>query len=276
MKNVSVAGVDIPVLGVGTWKLTGEACAPLVAAALKGGYRHVDTAAVYGNEVEVGEGLRASGVPREAVFLTTKVWRDDLAESELERAAEASLRRLGVDQVDLLLVHWPNEAFPLAGTMKALARAKRRGLARAIGVSNYPVALLEEATALCPEPLAVNQVEYHPYLSQRRVLEAVRRHGMALTAYSPLAEGNALRDPAIAEIARAHDATPAQVAIAWLIRQPGVIAIPKTASPERAAQNLKAAELRLSDDEAARIAALARPDGRQISFGGWVRWDPAD
>jgi diketogulonate reductase-like aldo/keto reductase len=276
MHSLSAAGVEIPAIGLGTWKLTGPACAPLVCAALQAGYRHVDTAAIYGNEREVGEGLRASGVPRGEVFVTTKIWRDHMAEDALLTAAEASLQRLGLDQVDLLLLHWPNDAFPLEGTMRALAQAKRRGLARAIGVSNFPVALLEQAVALSPEPLATNQVEYHPYLSQRRVLETVRRHGMALTAYSPLAEGRALRDPVIRGIAAAHGATPAQVAIAWLIGQPGVIAIPKTSSAERAAQNLKAAELRLSDEERARISALARPDGRQISPGGWVRWDPAD
>jgi len=276
MKRLSVAGVEIPVIGLGTWKVTGPACASLVAQALQAGYRHVDTAAIYGNEVEVGEGLRASGVPREEVFVTTKIWRDNVAEGDLELAAEASLQRLGLDRVDLMLIHWPNYDIPLPGQMRALARVKERGLARAIGVSNYPTALLEEAVALCPEPLAVNQVEYHPYLSQRRVLEAVRRHGMLLTAYSPLAEGNVLRDRTIAEIARAHGATAAQVAIAWLTRQEGVIAIPKTANPQRAAENLRASAVHLTDAEAARIAALARPNGRQISPAGWVRWDPAD
>ena len=273
MHSVSAAGVEIPALGFGTWKLTGAACAPAVAGALKAGYRHVDTAAIYDNEREVGEGLRAGGVPRDQVFVTTKVWRDELSEDALPRAAEASLKRLGLEQVDLLLIHWPNDAFPLAPAIRALAGVKRRGLARAIGVSNYPVAMIEEAVALSPEPLAVNQVEYHPYLSQRRVLDACRRHGMALTAYSPLAEGAVNDDPVIREIAQGHGATAAQVALAWLIRQSGVVAIPKSASPGRAAQNLRAAELRLSEEEAARIAALARPNGRRIN-PPWVQWDP--
>ena len=276
MHRVSAAGVEIPAIGLGTWKITGPTCTEVVAAAVRGGYRHVDTAAIYRNEAEVGEGLRAAAVPRDQVFVTTKVWRDDLAEGQLERAAEASLKRLGLDHVDLLLVHWPNRAVPLAETMRALARTKQRGLTRAIGVSNYPSAMVDEAVRLSPEPLATDQVEHHPYLSQRRVLEAVRRHGMALTAYSPLAEGEVLRDPVVGDIARAHGATPAQVAIAWLIAQDGVVAIPKTASPERALQNLKAAELRLTEAERARIAGLARRDGRRISVADWVDWDPAD
>jgi diketogulonate reductase-like aldo/keto reductase len=276
MRSVSAGDVDIPVIGLGTWKLTGEACAEVVAAALAGGYRHVDTAAIYRNETDVGHGLRASRVPRREVFVTTKIWRDDLAEGQLERAAEASLKRLGLDQVDLLLAHWPNRAIPLPGTMRALARAKQQGLARAIGVSNFPSALVEQAVALSPEPLATDQVEYHPYLSQRRVLSAVRRHGMALTAYSPLAEGDVLSDPTVKAVAEAHGATPAQVAIAWLIAQDGVVAIPKTASPQRALQNLKALELQLTETERARIAGLAEPDGRRISVADWVDWDPAD
>jgi diketogulonate reductase-like aldo/keto reductase len=220
--------------------------------------------------------LRASRIPRREVFVTTKIWRDDLAEGQLERSAEASLKRLGLDHVDLLLVHWPNRTVPLAETMRALARTKERGLARAIGVSNFPSGLVEQAVALSPEPLATDQVEYHPYLSQKRVLAAVRKNGMALTAYSPLAEGDVLRDPTVAAIAEAHGATPAQVAIAWLIAQDRVVAIPKTASPQRALQNLKALELRLTEDERARIAGLAEPDGRRISVADWVDWDLAE
>jgi diketogulonate reductase-like aldo/keto reductase len=276
MRTVAAAGVEIPVIGMGTWKLKGGDCAEVVAGALKAGCRHVDTASIYGNEREVGEGLRASGVPRDQVFLTTKIWRDELSEQALPRAAEESLKRLGVDRVDLLLIHWPNDAFPLDGAIRALAGVKRRGLARAIGVSNYPVAMIDQAAAISPEPLAVNQVEYHPYLSQRRVLEALRRHGMKLTAYSPLAEGEVVRDPVIRAIADTHGATPAQVAIAWLIAQPDVIAIPKSASVGRVVQNLRAAELALSPEELARISGLARPDGRRVSIGGWVRWDPPD
>jgi diketogulonate reductase-like aldo/keto reductase len=276
MRRIPVAGVEIPVIGLGTWKMKGQACASVVAAALKAGYRHVDTAAIYGNEREVGEGLRAAGVPRGEVFVTTKIWRDELSEHALPRAAEHSLKQLGVDYVDLLLVHWPNDRFPLEGTIKALCKVKRDGLARAIGVSNYSSTLVDQAVAYASEPLATDQVEYHPYLSQRRVLEAVRRHGMTLTAYSPLAQGEVNRDPVIGAIAEAHRATPAQVAIAWPLAQPGVIAIPKTAHPERAVDNLKALDLTLSPDEIARVSALARPDGRQIMAEGWARWDPAD
>lgn len=276
MRTVTAAGVEIPVVGLGTWKLKGRDCAVTVAGAVKAGCRHIDTAAIYDNEREVGQGLRASGVAREEVFVTTKIWRDDLAEQALPRAAEQSLERLGLDRVDLLLVHWPNSAFPLDGTMRALAAVKQRGLARAIGVSNFPSAMVDQAVALSPEPLAVDQVEYHPYLSQKRVMEALRRHDMVLTAYSPLGAGAVMHDPTIATIAKAHGATAAQVTIAWLVAQERVIAIPKSSSVARVVQNLEAAELRLTPEETARIAALARPDGRRVSIPGWVRWDEPD
>jgi len=256
--------------------MAGEACSALVASALDAGYRHIDTAEVYRNETEVGDGVRASGVPRAEIFLTTKVWRDGLAAGELERHAEASLGRLGVDYVDLLLIHWPNPDVPLEETLTALARVKRLGMARAIGVSNFTVALLEEAVARSSEPLLVNQVEYHPYLSQRRVREAAQRLGVALTAYSPLAQGRVNDDPVLIAIGAAHGVEPAQVALRWLVQQ-GVAVIPKTASPDRARTNLEQAlSLQLSDGEMARISALAEPSSRTVNMPFAPEWDPAD
>ena len=268
--------LDMPKVGLGTYRMAGEACSALVASALDAGYRHIDTAEVYRNETEVGDGVRASGVPRAEIFLTTKVWRDGLAAGELERHAEASLGRLGVDYVDLLLIHWPNPDVPLEETLTALARVKRLGMARAIGVSNFTVALLEEAVARSSEPLLVNQVEYHPYLSQRRVREAAQRLGVALTAYSPLAQGRVNDDPVLIEIGAVHGVEPAQVALRWLVQQ-GVAVIPKTASLDRARANLEQAlSLQLSNREMARISALAEPGSRTVNMPFAPEWDPAD
>jgi diketogulonate reductase-like aldo/keto reductase len=273
MHSVKAAGVEIPALGFGTWQLTGPPCETMVAEAIRLGYRHIDTAAIYGNEVEVGRGIQAAGLPRGELFVTTKVWRDEYAPDRLLKAAETSLEKLGLQQVDLLLLHWPNDAFDLKTTLEALAETKRRGLARAIGVANFPSVLLDEAVALCPEPLATNQVEYHPYLSQKAVLAACARHGLSLTAYSPLARGGLIEEPALKAIGAAHDATPAQVALRWLIQQPGVIAIPKTASPERARANLDIERFSLTEAEMARIAGLARADGRTVAPSFGPRWD---
>jgi diketogulonate reductase-like aldo/keto reductase len=275
MNSVFVGGVDIPLIGLGVWQMPKDSCADLVARAVRTGYRHVDTAAIYGNEAEVGEGLRHSGVPREEIFVTTKIWMEEIADGRLQKAAEAGLARLGLDQVDLLLIHWPNPAVPLAESLKALAEVKRRGLTRAIGVSNFTVDLLDQAAAVCPEPLAVNQVEYHPYLSQKPVLDACRRLGMALTAYSPLAQGKVLHDPTIFQIAEAHQVTTSQVVLRWLIQQGDVIAIPKSANLERAATNLDIAGFELTTDEMAKIGGLARPDGRVINPKFAPKWDAA-
>jgi 2,5-diketo-D-gluconate reductase B len=273
MRSVSVHGIDIPALGFGTWQITGQACVDMVQTALKAGYRHIDTAAIYENEAEVGQGLKAGGVDRDAVFVTTKVWRENLAAGEVEKAAEDSLKRLQLDRVDLLLIHWPNPAFPLAGMIEAMNRVRERGLTRAIGVANFPSALFDEAQALSAAPLVTNQVEYHPFLSQKRVLEAAQRHGSSVTAYSPLARGKVAGDPVLEDIARAHGVDVGQVVLRWLIQQPDVIAIPKTATPARARSNLDIFSFELSAEEMARIFALARPDGRLIAPGWGPAWD---
>lgn len=268
-----VAGVSIPKLGIGTFGLQDEECARVVAAGLAGGYRHVDTAQMYANEAAVGEGVRASGLAREEVFVTSKVWKDQLRDGVLQAAAEASLRRLGFDQLDLYLIHWPSPQVPVHEAVKALCEVQRRGLARAVGVSNFPVALIEEAVAAADVPLAVDQVEYHPYLDQSKVLAALRRHGMGLTAYCPLARGAVAHEPAIVAIAERHGVSPATVALAWLLAQPSVIAIPKSARPERLRENLGALDVRLSEEERAAIDALKRPDGRLVDPEGAPTWD---
>jgi diketogulonate reductase-like aldo/keto reductase len=270
---VDANGARIPAIGLGTWRLTGEGCAQAVRWALQAGYRHIDTAAMYGNEDAVGEGLRASGLDRNDVFVTTKVWYTDLAPGDLERSAEASLKRLGLDQVDLLLIHWPNPEIPLAGTIKALGNTRRRGLARHIGVSNFSAKLVEQAVALANEPLAANQCEYHPYLNQDRIRAACTRHRLAFTSYCPLGKGDLTRDPVIRSIAQGHGKTPGQVVLRWHVQQPGTAAIPKSGNRERIAENFGIFDFALSQNEMRRISALARPDGRMVSPSWATEWD---
>jgi 2,5-diketo-D-gluconate reductase B len=266
-------GAEIPVIGFGTGNL-GENCADIVAAALAAGYRHIDTARKYGTERGVGEAIRAARVPRDEIFLTAKVSHEDLHAGAFERSTQASLQALGLDQVDLLLVHWPAPDMPLPETMGALAAMKRRGLTRHVGVANFNIALLDEAISLCPEPLVALQAEYHPYLDQTKVLAACRRHGLIFVAYCPLARGRLIGDPTILEIARTKGKTAAQIALRWLAQQDDVAAIPRSANPGRAAENLDVLGFVLTEDEMARIAALKRPDGRVVNpLGRVAAWD---
>ena len=261
---------DMPALGFGTWQMTGRDARDGVRDALELGYRHIDTARAYGNEREVGAGLRDSGVPREEVFLTTKVWLDDLEPTRLRASAEASLRDLAVDHVDLLLLHWPNPRVPLEASLGELQRVREDGLARHIGVSNFPPAMFRRALELAP--VFTDQVEFHPFLGQDELLRIAQDSGSSLTAYSPLAEGRAVHDPTLQEIARRLGATPAQVALRWLLDQPRTSVIPKAASPERRRENLGALELELGDDDRAAIDAL--PKNRRGSNPSWgPRWE---
>lgn len=272
---VHANGAAIPAIGLGTFRLTGEPCSEAVQAALAAGYRHLDTAWMYGNEEEVGAGLKASGITRDEVFVTTKIWLDDIAPGRLERAAEASLRRLGLSAVDLLLIHWPNPAVPLASSTAALCEAKRRGLARHVGVSNYTAAMVDEAARVASEPLVTNQVEYHPYLDQPAVLAACRRHGLALTAYCPLGRAGVLDDPVVRQVASRHGRTVSQVILRWHVQQPGVAAIPKSGTPRHIAENIDVFDFALTDDEMASIGALRRPDGRVVDPDFAPDWDRA-
>ncbi len=253
----------VPALGLGTWQLSGDEARGGVAHALDLGYRHLDTAQVYENEAAVGDGLRASDVERDAVFLTTKVWRDQLRHRDLIASTDESLRKLKVDYVDLLLVHWPSDEVELAETLDALQEVQHAEKARHLGVSNFTPSLLAEALRLAPG-LVCNQVEYHPYLDQSDLLEVVHEHGLFLTAYSPIARGRVLEDDVIREIAEAHGKSPAQVTLRWLLQQDRVAAIPKAASAEHRAANFDIFDFALSDEEMTRIAGLAREDGRII------------
>ncbi len=267
-------GANIPAIGLGTWTLDDEAATRLVSEAIKVGYRHIDTAAMYQNEAGVGAGLRSSGVPRSEIFLTTKVWYTDIADGDLQRSVEASLKRLDVDHVDLVLIHWPSPTIPLAESIAALNEVSDRGFARNIGVSNFPVALLEEAVKLSRKPLACNQVEYHPFLNQDRLLQACRAHGMALVSYCPLARGSELAgEPAIAAAAQRLDRSAAQIVLRWHIQQTGVAAIPRSSRPERVAENLQVSDFSLSDEEVASISALRSRRLRICDFEFSPDWD---
>jgi 2,5-diketo-D-gluconate reductase B len=269
---VKANGATIPAIGLGTWELRGRTCARLVEQALKLGYRHIDTAQIYENEREVGDGVRASGVKRDDVFVTTKVWTTHFAPNDLERSAKESLVRLRLPEVDLLLLHWPNPQVPLSETLGALARAKKLGLARHIGVSNFTVALIEQAVAECPEPLVCDQVEYHPYLDQTKVREACAQHGLALVAYSPVAKGKVKGDETLNRIGRARGKTAAQICLRWLVQQ-NVCAIPRTSKIERLSENIDIFDFELSDAEMARISRMGDAKTRLTDFGFAPKWD---
>jgi 2,5-diketo-D-gluconate reductase B len=271
---VEAKGARIPILGLGTWDLRGRVCTHAVEQALRLGYRHIDTAEMYDNEREVGEGLRASGVKRDDIFVTTKIWPSHFAPRELERTARESLMRLRLSEVDLLLLHWPNPQVPLAETLGALCKVKRDGLARHIGVSNFGVSLLDEALQLSSEPLVCDQFECHPFLDQSKLIAACRRQRTAVVAYSPIAKGRARDDETLSRIGAAHNKTAAQVSLRFLVQQ-NIVVIPRTSKVERLAENAAIFDFALSEPEMARIAALAHRDGRLVnfSFSGRPSWD---
>jgi len=270
--TLAAHGAAIPAIGFGTSQLPDPARA--VAAALAVGYRHLDAARKYGTEEGVGEGIRLAKVPREKLFITTKVSHENLRAADFARSVEQSLKALGVSYVDLLLVHWPNAAIPLAESMGALARARRDGLARHLGVANFNIALLDEAIRLCPEPLVTLQAEFHPYLDQARLLAGLRQRGMILTGYCPLGRGRLINDAVIGEIARRRGRSVAQIALRWAIQHGNVVPIPRSSNPQRIAQNLAVFDFSLDDDEMQRIGSLRRRDGRIADpVGRAPAWD---
>ncbi|HXW41254.1 MAG TPA: aldo/keto reductase [Xanthobacteraceae bacterium] len=274
MPTITANGAKIPLVGLGTWELRGRACARVVEQALRLGYRHIDTAEIYDNEREVGEGLRASGVKRNDVFVTTKIWPSHFAPRALERAAHDCLARLRLSDVDLLLLHWPNPQIPLEETLGALCKVRRDGLARQIGVSNFTVALIEQAVQIATEPLVCDQIECHPFLDQSKVIAACRAHGMAVIAYSPIARGGARNDKVLGRIGGAHGKTAAQICLRYLVQQ-NIVVIPRTSKLERLTENAALFDFALTDAEMAEIAALARPGGRVVdwAYSGTMKWD---
>ena len=276
MHKVEAHGAKIPAIGFGTWTLKGEQASSLVEHALGVGYRHIDTAAMYDNEEAVGKGLRASAVPRNEVFLTTKIWPTELAEADLQQSVQSSLKRLGVDAVDLLLVHWPSKTIPLAETIGALNDVAARGLAQHIGVSNFTVPLLNEAVQHSARPLVCNQIEYHPMLSQDVVIGACRGHAMAVVSYCPLFRGGELfaNDP-VAAIASRYSKSPAQIVLRWQVQQDGVIAIPRSTNTNRIAENLDVFDFVLADEDMRAISALGSNNRRLCDFEFSPQWDVA-
>ena len=270
-----VTGFGMPVLGLGTLGNKGDDGTALVAAGLAAGYRHVDTAEFYGNEDAVGRGIAQSPVARDAIWLTTKILHPRAPRpASIRAAAQASLSRLGVDYVDALLIHWPNQHFELEESLEEFVRLRTEGKARHIGVSNFPSALLRRALDLVPD-LVLNQVEYHPFLNQDAVLAQARAAGVVVVAHAPLARGRVLDAPLIAEVAQETNRTSAQVALRWLVQQNGVAAVPG-GSPLRLddlTENLGCLEFSLSDEQMARIAGLA--DGTRVVDGPHApAWDP--
>jgi 2,5-diketo-D-gluconate reductase B len=254
----------MPAIGLGTWELRGRVCARIVEQALRLGYRHLDTAEMYDNEREVGEGLRASGLKRDDVFVTTKVWPTHFSPPELERAAKDSLTRLRLTDVDLLLLHWPSPRIPLSETIGTLCKVKHAGLTRHIGLSNFTGELLQEAVKLSTEPLICNQIEIHPFLDQSAAIAASRAHGMTVVAYSPVAKGAVRQNAVLAGIGKAHRKTAAQVSLRFLLQQ-GFVVIPRTSKVERLSENIAIFDFELSPQEIEEIQRLARPDGSVLT-----------
>lgn len=269
-RTVTVQGVEVPRLGVGTAQLWDGAAYDAVLDALALGYRLIDAARMYGNEDEVGRALAESGIPREQIFLTTKVAREEAAAGALERAFAEQLADLRTDHVDLLLLHWPSEP-PLEETLGAMVALREQGAARQIGVSNFPSALLRRALELAL--LFCNQVEYHAYLSQRPILDLCREHDLLLMAYSPFAQGQLHDEPVLKEIGAAHGRSAGQVALRWLLEQPGVATIPRSSSHARRAENLDVFDFALTDEERARVERLTERGVRNTNPAYAPAWD---
>ena len=276
MNVIEAKGARIPAIGLGTMTLKEQVCIDAVKAALRLGYRHIDTAERYGNEAEVGEGLqqglRDAGLAREDVFVTTKVYHDKLAAADFQRSFDDSLAKLKLPWVDLLLIHWPNPAVPLAETLGVLCKAKREGRAKYVGVANFTTALLRDAIALASEPLVTNQIEVHPFLDQGKVIAACRGYDMAVTAYCPLARGKVPGNEVLERIGKAHGRSASQVALRHLVQQ-GIVPIPRTANRDHLAANLAVFDFKLSDAEMAEIGRLKQAGGRVVNPPHAPKWD---
>jgi len=272
--TIALPDLEVPALGFGTYGLPHDAVEATVRHAIEVGYRHIDTAQMYRNEAAVGRGIATSGIDRDEVFVTTKVWRDHAARDDVHRTARESLDRLGVGRIDLLLLHWPaDDLVPMEETLTALTEVREAGITAHIGVSNFPAPMLDRAFDVAP--IVTDQVEHHPYLAVDAIRQVLAERGGFLTAYSPIAKGRVVDDPVLQEIGKQHDATPAQVALAYLLQRPDTAVIPRSSDPDRIAANFAAGDVRLSDDDLRRIDGLARGQ-RLIDPGFAPPWDPPE
>ena len=263
--TLSAHGAQIPAVGYGTMLFPEpERAVELIACSLKCGYRHIDTARKYGSEEWVGEGIRASGLPRKDIWVTTKVTEENAKANDFTRSVDTSLKTLGLDYVDLLLIHWPQPKVPLEETLGALAKARREGLAKNIGVSNFTVALLDEAVGKCPEPLLTNQIEYHAYIRQDKIIAACGKHGLLVTCHVPLARGAVLKDPVILNVAKSHGKTAAQVALKWLVQQPDMVVVPRALEYSEIKENIDIFDFELSENEMNQISGLRDRNHRVV------------
>ena len=272
---ITVDDKNVPALGFGTWQLRGKDCVTAVSKAIDIGYRHIDTAQIYENEAEVGAAIAGCGIERKEIFLTTKVWMNVLKDGALQASVDESLKKLKTDYTDLLLIHWPVTDVPFAEQMKALQQVQKQGKAKLIGVSNFTVAQMKEVVETLGTRIVTNQVEYHPFLSQKPVLDYVSAHHMFLTAYSPLARGKVNDSHALKTIGAKLGKTPGQVALRWLLEQDNVAAIPKAGSEKHMRDNFNIFDFSLTEDEMRQIHAEAKPDGRMISPEWAPAWDRA-
>jgi len=263
--TLDVGGAKIPVLGFGTYGMAGPRLQNILVAALQRGFRHIDTAQMYQNEADVGAAIRASGIPRDAIFVTTKVWVDNYIRQRFMASVDESLRRLQSDHIDLLLVHWPRGGAPLEDQIEGLNRAVDSGKVRYIGVSNYNVAMMRAAAALSTRPLVTNQVEYHPFLDQTAVLQQVASGASSLMAYCGMAVGRVLETQLLKDIGARHGRSVAQIVLRWLIQQPNVVALSRTAKIERLPQNTDIFDFALSDDDMVSIGTLKSPGSRIVN-----------
>ncbi len=272
MKHLAIQGANVPALGLGTYRLTGPEAVKIIAGAIELGYRHLDTAQFYDNEAEVGEAVRVSGLPRDDFFITTKVWPANLHASRFLSSVEESLRLLKMERVDLLLIHWPHASLPLEHYLEPLMQAREMGYTRFVGVSNFNIAQLERSLQF-GVPVFTNQVEFHPLLDQRKLLGWMQQRQIPLTAYCPLAQGQAVHHPQVRDLAHRHGKTPAQIILRWMMQLDGVMAIPKSANPRRLAENLAVFDFELSDAEMDRIGALQLENRRMVPAFAGSRWD---
>jgi 2,5-diketo-D-gluconate reductase B len=272
MEHIKTQGISMPKLGLGTFRLQGDACRAAVESGLALGYRHIDTAELYGNEEAIGAAMAAVQVARNELHVTTKVWNENLAPDAIRRAFDASLSKLRLDYVDLYLVHWPSRDMKLPAMFETLMKLKEEGRAKAIGVANFTTALLKTVVEDIKAPIACNQVEYHVMLDQAKLMRYMTTHNIPLVAYCPLAQGRVASDEVLTGIGNKHGASAAQVALKWLLDQDGVAAIPKASRAESQKANLDALKVTLDDDDRKVIAGLPK-DRRCVSPAFGPDWD---